>query len=297
MSKIYNYNDYLIEDEFQSIVEILFRLDESKLDMFNSDFIIKLKKFLEKLPKEKIKDYYIKLVNKVKNLPAPVRKKLLITITSIFLGFVTLNYLSDTFMQTGIKPETIKEISIVKASFHKAQELVKKAEGGYSNDRKDLGNYVNTKKGKRFIGTNHGISAPLLADYMGKIPTIKDMKDLSYNTALKIYKKEYWDKLKLSNLNNQSIANIIYDGCINQGIKNMRSVLRAALEENDININDNDNIFSEEIIDKINSISSEQLFDSIKKHRNKKYEQAGTYKTHGAGWLNRLDSITYNNQS
>lgn len=293
MIKVYNYKDYFIETEFEIIVEILYRLDESNLDMFSNDFKDNLKKFLEKLPKEKIKEYYVKLIDKIKNLPAPTRKKLIITITSIFLGFVSINYLSDVFTDNGIKPETIKEISIVKASFHEAQELVKKVERGYSNDRKDRGNYV----GGNFIGTNHGISAPLLAKYMGKTPTVEDMKNLSYEKALEIYKKEFWNRLKLEHLKNQSIANIIYDGCVNQGVNTMRSIIRDALEENNINVDDDDNIFSEKILSKINDMDSEILFNSIKKHRINKYKQARTYKTHGSGWLNRINNITYNKQS
>ena len=48
------------------------------------------------------------------------------------------------------------------ASFDVAQSQVKEVEAGYSDDRKDTGNWIEIKGiGKRFIGTNHGISAPI----------------------------------------------------------------------------------------------------------------------------------------
>ena len=62
------------------------------------------------------------------------------------------------------------------ADFNTAQNLVKKFEGGYSNDKRDPGNYTGAKIGVgKLIGTNWGISAPVLVVYWkqkyGKKPT------------------------------------------------------------------------------------------------------------------------------
>jgi len=43
-----------------------------------------------------------------------------------------------------------------------------KHEGGYSTDVNDVGNYLNEDTSSAFIGTNHGISAPVLAKFLGK---------------------------------------------------------------------------------------------------------------------------------
>jgi lysozyme family protein len=353
MKKLTKYNDFLLEKEFNSIVEDLFRIvedvegkwtgprtiewdytkkeeepeveeEENDKDEL-TDFIInfgekalnKLKNFLQKLPKEKIKEYYIKLVNKFKSLPETLRRKLIAGITGVFLTFVSLTYLVSSTpneYSTGgysltdkQKTEIVdsvesKETQKGGATFEEAQKLVKLAEGGYSNDKGDVGNYIQVPGGKRFIGSNHGISAPILADYykeqgVERLITKEDMMRLKYKTALKIYKNEYWSKQNLGTLTDQNVANVIYDGCVNQGIDGMRSVLRRALEENGLEIKDSDVIFSKEILSKANKLNQVDLFNSIKKYREERYRDSGTFDRHGEGWLNRLDDISYQQEA
>lgn len=193
----------------------------------------------------------------------------------------------------------IKEASLksTKSFFDKAQNIVKGLEAGYSNDKGDTGNWIKVKGGRRFVGTNHGISAPILAEYLGRLPKKEDMINLSYKTALDIYKKNYWDSQNLSDFNDQSISNLLYDGCVNQGITGMKDVLRKALIENNIDINNEDNPFSKNWISKINKINKKDLFESIKKFREIRYKEARTFHRHGDGWLNRLNSFNYENNS
>ena len=119
------------------------------------------------------------------------------------------------------------------------------------------------------------------------------MINLKYETALKIYKKKYWDPQNLQTFSNQSVANLIYDGCVNQGINGMRSILKKSLKENGIEVKDNENVFSKDIILKVNLLDQEKLFNSIKKHRENKYKNSITFKNHGRGWLNRLNNIEF----
>ena len=97
----------------------------------------------------------------------------------------------------------------------------------------------------------------------------------------------------MGTLKDQNVANVIYDGCVNQGIDGMRSVLRKSLEENGVEIQDTDNIFSVEILTKANKVDQEKLFNSIKKFREERYRESETFKRHGEGWLNRLDALSY----
>lgn len=80
-------------------------------------------------------------------------------------------------------------------------------EGGYQNDPADSGNYYNGK----LIGTNMGISAPTLAVYLKRAPTVDDMKAVTKDTVLKIMKGWYWDKWRADLINNQSVAEILVD--------------------------------------------------------------------------------------
>lgn len=347
MSMINKYNDFLLEKEFDSIVNEFLRIvedvegkwigprtiewDYTKKDEPQqedeendkdelSDFIInfgekalnKLSNFLQKLSKEKIKEYYVKLINKFKSLPAVLRRKLIAGVTGVFLTFVSLTYLlgndaDGKFSRGGFSfsDEQKQEILVTNkkntngASFEESQKLVKVAEAGYSDDKGDNGNYIDVPGGRRFIGTNHGISAPILANYykeqgVDRLITKQDMMRLKYGTALKIYKNEYWNKQQLGILTNQNVANIVYDGCVNQGVDAMRSIMRKSLEENGLEIKDTDIIFSKEILSKANELNQEELFSSIKKFREERYRESETFNRHGEGWLNRLNDISYN---
>lgn len=349
---ISKYNDFLLEKQFNSIIDDIFRIvedvegkwtspntiewdysnepennseeeeenDKDELTDLVIDFgekaLNKLRDFLKKIPKEKIKEYYIKMVNKFKSLPENLRRKLIAGVTGVFLTFVSLTYLlspsmaSTSYLSKGgldarqteeiiqITKDKKQEIVTTRASFEEAQGLVKTVEAGYSDDRGDNGNFIDVKGGRRFIGTNHGISAPILADYfksqgIDRLLTKNDMMKLSYKTALKIYKADYWDAQNLSELTDQNVANIIYDGCVNQGKDAMRSILRDALEDNGVEISDDDVIFSKEVLSKANKLNQEDLFKSIKNFREDRYRDSKTFNRHGEGWLNRLSNISY----
>lgn len=314
MSNISKYSDFILESKFNNIIDEIFLLVESEgkwlddrtvvweFDKNKKSIVEKLKSFLSNLPKEKIKEYFFKLLRKFKSLPEKIRKRLIITYSFAFMSIVSINYLipKDSMLSEEFK----EEIEIIKleidkldrkSDFNQAQEIIKLVEGGYSSDRADKGNYVNTKWGRRFIGTKYGISAPVLMEYLKRIPTKEDMMNLKYETAVEIYKNEYWDKQNLNNFRDQNVANIIYDGCVNQGINAMKSILRKIYNKNGVNITNSDNPFNISFIEEINELEQQDLFDDIKHEREKKYKSADTYKRHGKGWLNRLNSIKFLN--
>lgn len=309
--RVNKYNDFILDNEFNSIIESILIIVESEgkwlddntyvWDLTNTNSTkTKLEKLLSKIPKDKIKKYFYKFLEKLKPLPNKIRKKLLIVYSSVFLSIASIGYLTsvsdkveeDLFNKN---KELIIEIAKLnnKSSFKESQFLVKGVEKGYSADKKDRGNYVKTKWGKRFVGTNHGISAPILMEYLGRIPTQDDMKNLTYEEALEIYKKQYWTPQNLSLFNNQSIANLIYDGCVNQGIQAMKDIVRAAYIENGMQLGSLENPFQEKWIKIANTLDHQSLFNSIKDGRERRYRESITFKTHGTGWLNRLNSIEY----
>jgi lysozyme family protein len=329
---ISKYNEFLLEKEFNEILNDIFLIiesegvwtspntiewdmtkkpDEKKPDLIDRG-LDKLKSFISKLDKDQIRDYYIRLINKLKPLPEKMRKFLITHYTSVFLTVVSLTYLVGGQNETTksdetqpVKTETIdpkikKEIVELHkvASFEEAQSAVKEVEAGYSDDRGDTGNWVEVPGyGKRFVGTNHGISAPILQKYLGRIPKREDMENLSYQTAIEIYKKDYWDAQNLSTLCDQSVANVIYDGCVNQGIDGMSEVIRNAASDQNLNLKGS--VYSKSNLRRLNSLNQNELFNSIKKFRESRYREAATWNRHGEGWLNRLNGIEYqiNNQA
>ena len=307
MRNINKYNDFVIEKEFESITSQIFKILESEEPVTyewdltkpnqNTSVVDKLKSFLSKLPKEKVKEYFLKFLSKLSFLPEMSRKKLMVTYATSFLSVASIGYLASDIGSKDDK--VVKEFVKLtkKASFDISQEIVALAEGDYSDDKKDTGNYVdfelNGKTVQRFIGSKYGVSAPVLKEYLGRLPKKEDMINLSYETALDIYKHKYWDSANISEVCNQSIANIIYDGCINQGIGGMKDVLRKALNENGVKISDDENPFNIEFIKNINIINQTKLFNSIKKFRESRYREAKTFDAHGDGWLDRLSKIEF----
>jgi lysozyme family protein len=321
------YNDFLLDREFESITNQIFRLvenggrftsdntyvwdmskkqDDEKPITFEWDFtktsdsiVDKLENLLKKLPKEKIQEYFFRFLDKIKLLPEKFRRKILVNYAAAFLSVASVSFLISGINNNRVDEKVVKEFVKVtnKASFDVSHKIVSMVEGGYSDDRKDTGNYVefelNGKMVKRFIGTKYGISAPVLMKYLGHLPNKQDMINLSYDTALEIYKNKYWNNQEMEKFCNQSVATIIYDGCVNQGIGAMKGILRKVLNANGIQINDDINPFQTEYINIINSLDQSKLFDDIKKYRKDKYNIAVTAKTHKDGWLNRLEKIEY----
>jgi hypothetical protein len=219
---------------------------------FEHPLINMVKEFLSKLrDKEQIKKYFLRILEEVKALPYPLKKKLLIKISFIFLSYVSLTDITpkevidkepvmaevkiELQKETTFKQE-VKRKEVKGAKFDIAQNGVHNAEGKYTDDRDDSGNWTGGEVGRgMLLGTKFGIAAPTLVDYYSKAglgtPSQQDMIDLTYDTALEIYKKDYWDAQELSNFKSQSLANVLYDGCVNQGPGATLTIFKKSLDE------------------------------------------------------------------
>ena len=286
-----------------------------------------LKKLVSMTPSKeesmkKVKEYFDKFVSELKSLPYEIKKGLLKKFIGVFILFIPLsNLVTDLSIkqepvlkevvavanQESIPDEIDKEVEKNNskfANFERAQHLVKTVEAGYSSDRNDTGNWINVPgSGQRFIGTNHGISAPVLAQYfkdkgINRLISKQDMMDLKYETALEIYKKDYWNAAGLSNFKSQSIANVLYDECVNQGVGAALSDAKKSMENMG---HETDEIgswkeFHKELTPKVNKMSTKEkkeLFNQIKSERLERYEGAETWEEHGDGWQNRLNDIAF----
>lgn len=102
------------------------------------------------------------------------------------------------------------------AAFDRAFEHTVGLEGGYSNHRSDKGG-----------ATKYGITEAVAREngYAG------DMKELPIETAKSIYKKDYWDKMRLNDIANlsESIATELFDTGVNMGIRTAGKFLQRAI--------------------------------------------------------------------
>ncbi len=96
------------------------------------------------------------------------------------------------------------------ADINKSIGYVLTNEGGYTNDPADHGG-----------PTNWGIIIPDLAKYRG-VPaaslSAKDIMMMTKQEAMFIYKAQYWDKLKLDQVQSQAIATAIFDIGVVRGL-------------------------------------------------------------------------------
>ena len=183
------------------------------------------------------------------------------------------------------------------ADFAPAQELVKKSEGGYTNDPDDNGNWTGGKIGSgELIGTNWGISAPTLVAELkrlgGKPPTASTMKNLEYASAAAIYKRNFWDKIKGDDIKNQSVATIIYDAYVNQSgwtRKMIADTLDNIGKPTDVVVP-----LKADTVAVINSVSPEKFYNEFKKQRKIRYQETSMRPNQSKylkGWLNRLSTF------
>ncbi|GBR03039.1 glycosyl hydrolase 108 family protein [Acetobacter oeni] len=86
-------------------------------------------------------------------------------------------------------------------NFDACLDFVRTAEGGYSDDPKDTGNWLPGEKNSKgdLIGSCYGVSAPMLASWMQpeKI-TADDMRNLDLGTFDAIARSRYWNPLACS---------------------------------------------------------------------------------------------------
>ncbi len=328
--KLKDYVDF-VKAKAKSLVDYIREPDEDlpSFDLPMGSLKELLKKAVSMAPTKeeataKVKEYFDKFVAELKSLPYEIKKGLLKKFIGVFLFFIPLsNLITDiSYRQEPALKEVVAEVNqesapketekedISKeragskfAEFERAQHLVKTVEAGYSSDRKDTGNWIDVPGGKRFIGTNHGISAPVLAQYfkdrgINRLITKEDMMALKYETALEIYKKDYWNAAGLSNFKSQSIANVLYDECVNQGVGAALSDMKKSMSKMGHEAEEVDSWkeFHKELTPKVNNMSNkekEKLFNQIKAERLERYEAADTWEEHGDGWQNRLDELAF----
>jgi lysozyme family protein len=101
----------------------------------------------------------------------------------------------------------------MKDSFDKAVGFVLSHEGGYSNDPKDPGGE-----------TNHGISKRAY-------PKL-DIKNLTREDAIEIYRREYWDKINGDELPS-GLDLICFDTAVNAGVSRALSFKELSIDAND----------------------------------------------------------------
>lgn len=193
------------------------------------------------------------------------------------------------------------------ASINKYINTLLSAEGGYVDHKNDRGG-----------ATNRGITLRTWERYGHDkngdgIISKEDIKLITEQDAIDIYKLQYWDTLRADEIRSQSVANILFDFGVNSGvsraIKSVQWILNTR-HRKDIAV---DGIIGPQTIGAINSVSGAALTRDIKDMRKSFYHFLAndldnvktmyidffeedlrvapndSQKVFLRGWLNRLD--------
>ena len=152
-------------------------------------------------------------------------------------------------------------------------------EGGFVNDPADAGG-----------ATNKGVTLATFRSVFGKTKTVKDLKAMTDDQWLLVFKKYYWDRWKADQINDQSVANILVGwvwGSGKYGITLPQQLLKVTA----------DGIVGPKTIAAVNAADPKKLFEQIWKRRQKYFNDIcvsrPANKKFLKGWLRRLNSVGY----
>lgn len=153
-------------------------------------------------------------------------------------------------------------------------------EGGFVDDPLDRGS-----------ATNKGITIGTFRNFYGKDATVEQLKNITDEQWLHIFKSGYWDKWKADDIENQSIANIVVDWAWGSGaatsIKQVQKILGVAV----------DGIVGDDTLTAINIAGQRSLFVKIHNRRIEFVENIVKRDPSQArflkGWKNRINSLTF----
>lgn len=153
-------------------------------------------------------------------------------------------------------------------------------EGGFVDDPLDRGG-----------ATNKGITIGTFRNFYGKEATVEQLKNITGEQWLHIFKCGYWDKWKADDIKNQSIADIVVDWAWASGtitsIKQVQEILGVAV----------DGIVGNDTLTAINTADQRSLFDKIHSRRIEFVENIVKRNPSQSrflkGWKNRINSLTF----
>ena len=165
------------------------------------------------------------------------------------------------------------------ADARKIIPFIKKWEGGYSNHPSDTGGC-----------TMMGITIKTFQSYYGEDKTCSDLKRITEEQWLRIFRNGYWNKIKGDLIENQSIAHLCVDMAWGSGPKTTIKKIQRCLGLND------DGIIGPKTLAALNAKDKKGTFEKLWKMRYEWFHdiaKKGNNKVFLKGWLNRLNDIKF----
>jgi lysozyme family protein len=162
---------------------------------------------------------------------------------------------------------------------HNADMAIRKIlehEGGYVNHPDDPGG-----------ATNKGITIATFRRYIKHDGTIADLKALTTQQAVDVYKAQYWDKVRADDLPS-GVDYTVADFAVNSGPSRAAKYLQAALGVTQ------DGAIGPQTIAAAQSADTKSLIRKINADRlafMKRIRGGKLWKTFGRGWQRRVDAV------
>jgi lysozyme family protein len=161
----------------------------------------------------------------------------------------------------------------MRENYEKALEMVFKHEGGYVNHKSDPGGC-----------TNYGITIKTLRAFRGsKDVDCEDVKNLSRDEAMLIYRQNYWDKVKGDELP-AGFDVAVFDFAVNAGIKRAIKTLQEVVKV------DTDGIIGPKTLAAVNEKGNILLLLAYHALRLAFYRKLKIYPVFKNGWERRVST-------
>ncbi len=157
-------------------------------------------------------------------------------------------------------------------------------EGGYVDDPKLIDQ-----------PTNAGITQPTLDNYNADHPNFHfpdNVKELTGEQAAQIYGEDYYDERRIGDIDNDRIANAVYDMGVMSNFNNVVKMVQETINEATDDTVSVDGVIGDETLNALNNIPDDKIDDFIKalKENRLEYLQGlDTWDEYGRGWTARTN--------
>lgn len=171
------------------------------------------------------------------------------------------------------------------ANFEQAYVLILKHEGGYVNDPSDPGGEtykgIARKMNSKWTGWVQIDMAKNKPGFPGNLETNTDLQEQIHE----FYKVNYWDRIHGDEIENQLVAESIFDFAVNAGISTSSSLAQMVVEA------DADGVIGPQSISKINAFDAEHFLASFALAKIARYinivKKRPTSQKYFYGWVRR----------
>lgn len=172
------------------------------------------------------------------------------------------------------------------ANFEQALKITANNEGGYSNDTNDHGGETMRGIARKYWPNWPGWK--IVDEFKGqpKFISIINSSQAIKDLAATFYKQNFWDVNKLDQINDQQLANSVYDFGVNAGVGTAAKTLQRAVGITA------DGIIGSGTLQAVNSANAENLYNTFNSDRKSYYgtiiARDPSQKAFQHSWLSRI---------